>query len=57
MRGSIEAIVGLDPHYRDQVVAAYSASLRATFIGAAGVGLITLLLVIPIRMPRLGKRP
>ncbi|KFY17823.1 hypothetical protein V492_00352 [Pseudogymnoascus sp. VKM F-4246] len=56
VRGSIEAIVGLDPHYRDQVVAAYSASLRATFITASGIGLITLLLVVPIRMPRLGKR-
>ncbi|KFY76914.1 hypothetical protein V499_03605 [Pseudogymnoascus sp. VKM F-103] len=56
VRGSIEAIVDLDLHYRDQVVAAYSASLRATFVAAAGVGLITLLLVLPIRMPRLGKR-
>lgn len=55
VRGSIEAIVDLDPYYRDQVVAAYSASLRATFIAAGGVGLITLLLVLPIRMPRLGK--
>ncbi|KFY37172.1 hypothetical protein V495_07299 [Pseudogymnoascus sp. VKM F-4514 (FW-929)] len=56
VRGSIEAIAGLDKHYRDQVIAAYSASLRATFIAAGGVGLITLILVLPIRMPRLGKR-
>lgn len=56
VRGSIEAIAKLGPHYRKQVIAAYSASLRATFIGTAGVGLFALLLVLPIRMPRLGKR-
>jgi hypothetical protein len=56
VRKSIQAIADLPPHYRTQVIDAYAASLRLTFIVTAVLALISIVTVIGIMVPRLGKR-
>ncbi|KAH8678746.1 major facilitator superfamily domain-containing protein [Tricladium varicosporioides] len=56
VRKSVRAIAGLEPVYREQVIDAYTASLRATFIMAAALSLITVVLTLPLKLPRLGQR-
>lgn len=56
VRERIQAIAELPPMYQAQVIDAYSASLRVTFIGMAVVALAAFLTVIPIKLPKLGKR-
>jgi hypothetical protein len=48
--------VGLDPIAQEQVIDAYSTSLRITFILAAALALVSLLITIPLKVPRLGQR-
>ncbi|KUJ16169.1 MFS general substrate transporter [Mollisia scopiformis] len=56
VRESVQAISGLEPVAREQVINAYSASLRATFILAAVLGAVAVLITIPLKVPRLGYR-
>ncbi|KAL3427263.1 hypothetical protein PVAG01_00772 [Phlyctema vagabunda] len=56
VRSSVHAIAGLAEPYREQVIDSYAAALRATFILAAGLAIIAFLVLIPVRLPRLGHR-
>jgi hypothetical protein len=56
IRKSIKAISGLPPEYRAQVVDAYAISFRVTFMATAVLALISVLLVVNVKLPRLGKR-
>ncbi len=56
VRKSVEAIRGLPEVYRDQVVQSYEAALRVTFLCCAVLAVANLLLVLPLRLPRLGKK-
>ena len=42
--------------YREQVIDAYAASLRATFMMAAMLSVVTLVMTVPLKLPRLGQR-
>jgi hypothetical protein len=42
--------------YREQVVDAYAVSLRATFMMATALSVVTLLTTVPLQLPRLGQR-
>lgn len=55
-RRSVEAIRGLPPEYLGQVVRSYEAALRMTFLCCAALALVSLLLLVPVRLPRLGKK-
>ena len=57
VRKSIQAIAKLPQPYRAQVIDAYAASLRLTFIVTAVLALTGLLIIVGISVPRLGKRP
>ncbi|KAI0107528.1 major facilitator superfamily domain-containing protein [Nemania sp. FL0031] len=57
VRGSIEAVAKLpEGRGKDQVVMSYDAACRATFLVCLGVALVSFLLIIPIKLPRLGKK-
>jgi hypothetical protein len=57
VRKSVEAIKKLKGEQLEQVIRAYEASLRATFVVTMGLAVLAVSCVIGIRMPRLGKRP
>ncbi|AEO70860.1 uncharacterized protein THITE_156571 [Thermothielavioides terrestris NRRL 8126] len=42
--------------YRAQVVSSYEVALRVTFLGCAVLAVVSWLLVLPVRLPRLGKK-
>ncbi|OKL57937.1 hypothetical protein UA08_06520 [Talaromyces atroroseus] len=54
-RKSVESIVTLDPEHREQVVQAYTFSLRLTFLSAVIWGLIMLFLTIMVKLPVLKR--
>ncbi|KPM39800.1 hypothetical protein AK830_g6792 [Neonectria ditissima] len=56
VRSSVEEVVKLEPRYREQVVMSYEAALRLTFITCAVIATISVLLILPIKLPRLGVR-
>ncbi|KAG4440656.1 hypothetical protein IFR05_003854 [Cadophora sp. M221] len=56
VRKSVRAIANLEPMYREQVIDAYAASLRATFIMAAVLSVAAFCMVVPLKLPRLGQR-
>jgi hypothetical protein len=56
VRKSVEAIRDLPEAYREQVVMSYEAALRVTFSCLVGLAVVGVLLVVPVRLPRLGKR-
>ncbi|KAI9736406.1 MAG: hypothetical protein M1818_006139 [Claussenomyces sp. TS43310] len=56
VRESVQAILKLDPHYQAQVVDAYAASLRVAFVMLAVLSLVASVIILPVKMPRLGKR-
>ncbi|KAL2196791.1 hypothetical protein P885DRAFT_37350 [Corynascus similis CBS 632.67] len=56
VRKSVEAIRDLPVEYRESVVRSYEAALRVTFGCCIVLALVGLLLIVPIRLPRLGKR-
>ncbi|KAK8129072.1 multidrug resistance protein fnx1 [Apiospora sp. TS-2023a] len=51
---SIESISSLEPRYRSQVVESYEKALRMLFAGLAGLALVSLLILGPAKMPRMG---
>ncbi|KAK3312398.1 major facilitator superfamily transporter [Apodospora peruviana] len=56
VRGSVEAIRDLEPLYREQVVQSYEAALRVTFLCCSVLALVSVCLIMPVRLPRLGSR-
>ncbi|KAH6723161.1 major facilitator superfamily transporter [Leptodontidium sp. MPI-SDFR-AT-0119] len=56
VRKSVRAIATLKPMYREQVIDAYAASLRATFVMSAVLSVAAFCMVIPLKLPRLGQR-
>lgn len=56
VRKSVEAIRELPVEYREQVVQSYEAALRVTFLSCSALAVVSLLLILPVRLPRLGKR-
>lgn len=56
VRQSVESIRDLEPAYREQVVQSYEAAIRLTFLCCAALGLVSVLLVLPMKLPRLGNR-
>ena len=56
VRTSVQAIRNLEPMYREQVIEAYASSLRATFVMAAVLSIVTVLITVRLRLPRLGQR-
>ncbi|KAL2264354.1 hypothetical protein VTK26DRAFT_5780 [Humicola hyalothermophila] len=55
-RKSVEAIKDLPDGFREQVVQSYEAALRLTFMCCSVIALVGLLLLLPVRLPRLRKR-
>lgn len=53
VRESVEAIRHLDPEHKSQVIAAYNASLRVTFVTIIAVAIIPGILIWPLKIPRL----
>lgn len=56
VRESVEAIGKLAGLVQEQVVRSYEASIRAAFLSCIILALISLVLLLPIRLPRLGER-
>ncbi|KAH6607643.1 hypothetical protein Trco_003956 [Trichoderma cornu-damae] len=53
VRESVEAVARLEEPYREQVVQSYEASLRLTFILCTVLAVVSVLIVMPIQLPRL----
>jgi len=56
VRKSVRAIANLEPRYREQVIDSYASSLRATFIMTVILSVFTILITVPLKVPRLGQR-
>lgn len=56
VRKSVEAIRSLSPEYQAQVISSYEAALRLTFLCLCALGAISVLLILPVKLPRLGTR-
>lgn len=56
VRESVEAVAGLTGLVREQVVESYEAAVRTTFACCVGVALLSVLVLLPVRLPRLGER-
>ncbi|KAI1118836.1 MFS general substrate transporter [Nemania sp. NC0429] len=57
VRGSIEAVAELpEGRTKDEVIMSYEAACRVTFLVCLGIAFVSVLLILPIRLPRLGKK-
>ncbi|KAH8780869.1 major facilitator superfamily transporter [Diaporthe sp. PMI_573] len=56
VRESIEAIGKMRGLVQEQVVMSYEAAIRAAFISCIFLAIASLVLLLPIRLPRLGER-
>jgi hypothetical protein len=56
VRKNIEGIRNLPGIQRSQVIQAYAASLRLNFMVTAVLAVLSLLMIVGIKVPRLGKR-
>ncbi|KAI9171234.1 LOW QUALITY PROTEIN: transporter [Paramyrothecium foliicola] len=56
VRSSVEAVGQLDQPYRDQVVLSYEAALKLTMKCCVGFALVSVLIMLPARVPRLAQR-
>ncbi|OAP57237.1 hypothetical protein AYL99_07975 [Fonsecaea erecta] len=56
VRESIRAIRNLDPVHKKQVIDAYASGLRATFLMGILFSVLSVLLIWPMRLPRLQKQ-
>jgi MFS family permease len=56
VRGKVEAVRGLDGPVREQVVRSYEAALRLTFWCCTALAVVNVLLIVPVKLPRLGRR-
>ncbi|KAL7820885.1 major facilitator superfamily domain-containing protein [Trichoderma gracile] len=55
VRRSVEAVAGLEEPYREMVVRSYEAALRLTFVLCAVLAAVAVVVVLPLRLPRLGQ--
>ncbi|KAM0448906.1 hypothetical protein ACHAO4_008131 [Trichoderma viride] len=53
VRASVEAVAQLEEPYREQVIRSYEASLRLTFIFCTVLAAVSVLIVLPMKTPRL----
>lgn len=56
VRESVDTVTKLGGLVQEQVVRSYEASIRAAFLCCVLLGLVSLLLTLPMRLPRLGCR-
>jgi hypothetical protein len=56
VRSSVEAVRELPPPYRDQAVMSYEAALRVTWLSLSLVAVVSILLILPVRLPRLASQ-
>lgn len=56
VRRSVEEVLKLPAPYQDQVRDSYEAALRLTFMTCAFFALVSVLTVLPIKLPRLGPK-
>ncbi len=56
VRESVESIRKLPQPYREQVIMSYEMALRLTFIFCVILAVLNFLIVLPLRLPRLGSR-
>ncbi|KAI0175736.1 MFS general substrate transporter [Hypoxylon sp. FL1284] len=57
VRESVEAVARLpDGILKDQVVASYEAAVRLTFLSLVAFAAVSCLLIVPVKLPRLGAR-
>ncbi|CCD53786.1 hypothetical protein BofuT4_P133400.1 [Botrytis cinerea T4] len=56
VRSSVQAVAGLEPHYRDQVIDSYAEALRAAYVFALAVSILSFGITIGIKLPKLGFR-
>lgn len=56
VRVSVETVAKLTGLVREQVVASYEAAVRTTFMCCVAIALVSVLVLLPVRLPRLGSR-
>ena len=56
VRRSVRAVGGLAEPYRGQAIGAYAEALRYTFISGSVFAVFVVLLVVPVRLPKLQKK-
>lgn len=56
VRESVEAVAGLRGLVQEQVVESYEAAVRTTFMCCVVVAVVSGLLLVPVKLPRLGSR-
>ncbi|KAI0555431.1 MFS general substrate transporter [Xylaria curta] len=57
VRSSIEAVSELpEGRAKDQVIMSYAAACRATFLVCLGIAFVSVVLILPVRLPRLGRK-
>ncbi|KAF5026848.1 hypothetical protein F66182_1043 [Fusarium sp. NRRL 66182] len=56
VRESVEEVGKLEPKYREQVILSYEAALRLTFICCIVLAFASVVIILPIKLPRLGVR-
>lgn len=57
VRESVEAVAQIaDLEVREQVVRSYEAAVRVTFVCCIAFAVVSVLLIIPVRLPRLGEK-
>ncbi|ORY65206.1 major facilitator superfamily domain-containing protein [Pseudomassariella vexata] len=56
VRSSVEVVAGLESNVREQVVLSYEAAIRLTFWCCVGFAVVSVLLIAPVKLPRLGAR-
>jgi hypothetical protein len=56
VRKSVEEVLKLEPPYQDQVRQSYEAALHLTFMTCAVFAAASVLMVLPIKLPRLGPK-
>ncbi|KAF3760716.1 MFS general substrate transporter [Cryphonectria parasitica EP155] len=56
VRESVEAVAKLGGMVREQVVESYEAAVRTTFLCCVGFAVVSFLVLLPVKLPRLGQR-
>lgn len=56
VRKSVAAIANLEEPVREQVIQGYEATMRLNFIACTVIALISFILIVPIKLPRLPKK-
>lgn len=56
VRESVESVARLDLPYRDQVIQSYEGALRVTFGCCAVLAFVSVCIVYPVKLPKLGQR-